>query len=295
MATTVTNEGTKFPAELVSEMFKKANGRSTLAKLSSSKPASFTGNSVMTFQLDGEAAIVGEGMAKPAGSAKLGPVTITPIKFVYQHRVSDEFMKAAEEKQLDYLSAFGDGFAGKIARALDIAAMHGVNPADGAESATVKTKSFDTLVTQTVTYAAATADDNIDDAVLLVQNADGEINGLAMSTAFGSALSKIKANGIAQYPEFRFGANPSAFAGIPSDINGTMAFGGSKDMAIVGDFANAFRWGYADSVPMEIIQYGDPDGLGDLKKMNQVCLRAEAYIGWGILDATSFARIVAAE
>lgn len=73
-----------------------------------------------------------------------------------------------------------------------------------------------------------------------------------------------------------------------------MTFGTSKDMAIVGDFAKAFRWGYAANVPMEIIQYGDPDGLGDLKQQNQIVLRAESYVGWGILDAKSFVRIVTA-
>ena len=42
-------------------------------------------------------------------------------------------------------------------------------------------------------------------------------------------------------------------------------------------------------IPLEIIKYGDPDGAGrDLKRYNEVCLRAEAYIGWGILDAAAF-------
>lgn len=292
MANTITSAASMFPQELVAEMFKKAAGHSSLAKLSASTPIAFKGNEVMTFSLDGEASIVGEGTAKPAGSAVVAPVSIVPVKFVYQHRVSDEFVRASEESQLDYLSAFSEGFAAKIARALDIAAIHGMNPADAKTSTTVSGKSFDTLVTNTVTYAAATADDNIDDAVKLIQDNDGMINGIAMSTAFATALSKIKANNVSQYPEFRFGANPEAFAGIPSDVNNTMAFGGSKDMAIVGDFANAFRWGYAADIPLEVIQYGDPDGLGDLKKQNQVVLRSEAYIGWGILDASAFCRIV---
>ena len=59
----------------------------------------------------------------------------------------------------------------------------------------------------------------------------------------------------------------------------------------MGDFQNAFRWGYAENIPLEIIQYGNPDGLGDLKQTNQIVLRAEAYIGWGILDPASFAII----
>ena len=60
----------------------------------------------------------------------------------------------------------------------------------------------------------------------------------------------------------------------------------------MGDFENAFRWGYADEIPMEVIQYGDPDGQGDLKRTNEVVLRAEAWIGWGILNKDAFARIV---
>lgn len=295
MATLITNMSTLFPHELIPDMFKKAAGHSSLAKLSASQPIAFKGNEVMTFSLDGEASIVGEGVKKPAGSAKIGPVSIVPVKFVYQHRVSDEFVRAGEESQLDYLTAFSDGFAMKIARALDIAAIHGVNPADGVASNAVSGKSFDTLVTNTVTYTAATADDNIDDAVKLIQDNDGVITGIAMATEFASALSKIKANNVSQYPEFRFGANPATFAGIPSDVNNTMAFGTSKDEAIVGDFANAFRWGYAANVPLEIIQYGDPDGQGDLKQQNQIVLRAEAYVGWGILDAASFVRIVKVE
>lgn len=62
---------------------------------------------------------------------------------------------------------------------------------------------------------------------------------------------------------------------------------------MVGDFTNAFKWGYAENIPLEIIEYGDPDGTGrDLKAYNEVLLRAEAYIGWGILDERAFARVV---
>jgi hypothetical protein len=116
-----------------------------------------------------------------------------------------------------------------------------------------------------------------------------------MAPNFASALSKIKANNVSQYPEFRFGQNPDAFGGMGSDVNGTVSFGTSKDMAIVGDFQNAFKWGFAKEIPMEVIEYGDPDGAGqDLKQYNQVYLRAEAYIGWGILDPKSFAKVVTA-
>lgn len=295
MASTLTTQ-LELPKVLVAGMFDKTKGHSTLAKLSGQTPIAFSGSEVMTFNLDGEVSIVGEGAAKPAGSAAFAPVTIVPIKFVYQHRVSDEFIKSGDEARLPYLQAFADGFAKKIARGLDIAAFHGVDPATGTEADSVSAKSFDRLVTSTITYSAAAVDDNIDDAVAVIQGEDGEINGIALAPAAGSALGKLKASGagLYLYPEFRFGANPGSFGGMTADINSTVAFGSSADRAIVGDFQNAFKWGYAEAVPMEIIEYGDPDGLGDLKRYNQVVLRAEAYVGWGILDASSFVRIVSA-
>lgn len=278
--------------ELITEIFSKVKGHSSLAALCGQTPIPFTGTDVMTFSMDGEAELVGEGDSKSPGDAAFTPVTITPVKFVYQHRLTDEFVRMSDEARLPYLQAFGDGFAAKIARALDIAAFHGVNPKTGTDAASIKPKSFDVMVTDTVNYAAATADDNLQDAVAAIQANDGIVTGIAMAPAFGAAMAQIKVNGVRQYPEFMFGANPGALNGMGVDLNGTVNFGSSADRAIVGDFKNAFRWGYAANVPLEVIEYGDPDGQGDLKRKNQVVLRAEAYIGWGILDADSFVRVI---
>lgn len=298
MATRTTAAGANFPAELVAEMFSAVQGHSALAKLSGGRPIPFNGETTMVFSMNGEASIVGEGASKPAGDASVAPKVIKPVKFVYQHRVSDEFVYASEEGKLNYLQTFADGFAKKIARGLDIAAMHGINPADLANASFKATNSFDGQVTNVVTYAAATVDANIDAAIATITAADREVNGLALSPTAGSALAAIKVNGVAQYPEFRFGQNPNAFYGMGSDVNSTVsvtgtATGSDTDHVIVGDFANAFKWGYAKDIPLEVIEYGDPDGLGDLKRTNEVVLRAEAYIGWGILDPASFARVKA--
>ena len=289
---TKTTATTNFPAQLVSEMFNAVQGHSALAKLCASKPIPFAGETVFTFALGGEVSIVGEGANKPAGDATVAPKTIRPVKMVYQHRVSDEFMNASEEGRLPILQAFADGFAKKMARGLDIAALHGLNPADLTAASFRATNSFDGLISNTVTYAAATVDDNINAAVQAVLGGERAVNGIAMSPAAGTALSAIKVNGVAQYPEYRFGQNPDAFYGMTSDVNDTVAkiaTGGKADHVIVGDFQNAFRWGYAKNVPLEVIEFGDPDGQGDLKRTNEVVLRAEAYIGWGVLDAASFA------
>lgn len=291
---TTTTSGTLFKPELVTEMFDKVKGHSTLAKLSGGTPIPFAGIDVFTFSMDGEASIVGEGAEKPEGKAGFDTTTIKPIKFVYQHRLTDEFVKMSEEKQLPYLNAFSDGFAKKMARALDIAAIHGVNPADNQPSDIIGTKSFDGLVTTTIDFNSAAPDDNIDSAVKPIQETDGIVTGIAMAPAFGSALGAMKTtdSNLPIYPEYRFGANPGNFGGMAADINGTVSFGNSKDRAIIGDFANAFRWGYAENVTFKVIEFGDPDGQGDLQRKNQVVLRAECFVGWGILDASSFVRIV---
>ena len=291
---TITKSTNLFPAELVSEVFSKAKGHSSLAKLSGQTPIPFSGNTQMVFAMDGEASIVGEGEQKPAGDASFNPVTITPVKFVYQHRLTDEFVNMSEEQQLPYLQAFADGFAAKIARALDISAFHGVNPSTKTAVSGLATKNFDMATIATVTTTAGKEDEDIDTAVQAITGEDGVVTGIAMAPAFSAALSKIKVNGVVQYPEFRFGQNPEAFYGMASDVNNTVSFGTSKDLAIVGDFQNAFKWGYTENVPCEIIEYGDPDGQGDLKRTNQIVLRAEAYIGWGILDTASFKKIAKA-
>lgn len=291
--TSTKNNVAMFPANLVTEMFNSVVGHSALAKLSGAKPIPFAGETVFTFSMNGEVSIVGEGSNKPAGDADFTPVTIRPIKMVYQHRVSDEFVKLSEEARLPYLEAFADGFSKKMARGLDIAAMHGLNPADLTDASFKATNSFDGLISNKVTYVAATVDDNIDAAIAMVTGAERVVNGIAMSPTAGSDLSKIKVNGVVQYPEYRFGQNPEAFYGMGSDVNATVSkkkSGATKtDHVIVGDFAEAFRWGYAENIPLEVIEYGDPDGQGDLKRTNEVVLRSEAFIGWGILDANSFA------
>jgi HK97 family phage major capsid protein len=289
-----------FNPELTTELFNKVKGASTLAKLSGSEPIPFSGLDVFTFSMDGEASIVGEGQNKPAGEAEFGKVTIAPLKVVYQHRLTDEFVHLANEKRLPYMRAFTDGFSKKIARAVDIMGFHGVNPATGTASALIGTNHFDAAVTATVTYDASQPDENIDSAVQVIQTAGGDISGIAMNPAFGAALGAMKASGtgLPIYPDYRFGGNPGNFGGLRADINNTVSFGAassvaSKDRAVIGDFGKAFRWGYAERITFEVIEFGDPDGQGDLKQQNQVCLRSEAYVGWGILNPASFVRITA--
>ena len=298
MADNSLKQGTLFQPELVKELISKVQGRSVLAKLSSQTPIPFNGVEQFIFSLEGNAQIVGEGQQKGAGKANIESKVIKPLKFLYQARITDEFKYASEEKQLEYLSQFADGFAKKIADAFDIAAIHGLEPKGLTDAIFRDTNSFDGLITTNiVNYAEDKFDDNIDAAVQQIVAKGGEVTGVALSPVGGQSLAKLKVNGVTQYPEFRFGQNPDSFYGMKSDVNKNLTVTGGTaqtDHAIVGDFENRFKWGYAENIPMEIIEYGDPDGAGrDLKAYNEILLRAEAFIGWGILDADAFARVKA--
>lgn len=298
MADNSLKQSTLFKPELVKELISKVQGRSVLAKLSSQTPIPFNGVEQFIFSLEGNAQIVGEGQQKLGGKAIIEPKVIKPLKFVYQARITDEFKYASEEKQLEYLSQFAEGFAKKIADAFDIAAIHGLEPKGLIDATFRDTNSFDGVVTANiVNYAEDKFDDNIDAAVQQIVAKGGEVTGVALSPVGGQSLAKLKVNGVTQYPEFRFGQNPDSFYGMKSDVNKNLTVTGGNaqtDHAIVGDFENRFKWGYAENIPMEIIEYGDPDGAGrDLKAYNEILLRAEAFIGWGILDADAFARVKA--
>ena len=294
---TTLQAGTLFKPELVKELISKVQGTSVLAQLSKQTPIPFNGTEQFIFNLEGAAQIVGEGKKKEAGEAKIESVIIKPLKFVYQARISDEFLRASEEKQIEYMSLFTDGFSKKIAQAFDIAALHGVEPKTLTDATFKATNSFDGLVTtNVVTYAEAKIDENIEDAIQTVIATDNDVTGIAMSPVSARAMSKLKdKNDISRYPQFSFGGKPTEFADHTLQINKNLAKQGGtleKDHVIVGDFENRFKWGYAENMPLEIIKNGDPDGTGrDLKAYNEICLRAEAFIGWGILDATAFARV----
>lgn len=286
------SKGSYFEPELVSDLIDKVKGKSSLAILSQQEAIPFNGQKEFTFTMDSEIDIVAENGKKTHGGISIDPVTIVPLKVEYGARVSDEFLYASEEEQIDIIKAFNDGYAKKLARGIDLMAFHGINPRSGAASAVIGQNHFDSKVTQTVNFDATDPDANIEAAVAMIQGAQGSVSGMAMDPAFSSALAAYKVNGIKQFPELAWGANPGSVNGLPTDINSTVS-NNSDDLVIIGDFANMFQWGYAKQIPFEVIKYGDPDNSGqDLKGYNQVYLRSETYLGWGIMDGNNFARVI---
>lgn len=295
MAEAQLSRGNLFEPHLVSDLFNKVKGKSSLAVLSQQTPIPFNGLKEFTFSMDSEIDIIAENGKKTHGGISLAPRKIVPIKVEYGARVSDEFIYASDEEKINIIKAFNDGFAKKIAKGIDLMAMHGINPRTGQASEIIGSNHFDAQATQTVNFTAETVEDNLETAIAMVQGAENDVSGMVVSTEISSALAKLKVNGVRQYPELKFGANPGTLSGMKFEINKTVKNDTSKDVGIVGDFENAFKWGYAKRIPFEVIKYGDPDNSNkDLKGYNQVYLRAEAYLGWGILDGNAFARLVTA-
>lgn len=295
----VLSKGSLFPPALTDELFNIVRGKSSLARLSEARPLAFRGNAVWTFSMDKEVDLVAENGAKSNGGATMGQVNIVPVKVEYGMRVSDEFKYASEEIRLDYLRAFGEGFASKVARGIDIMAFHGYNPRTGSAASQLATNNFDAVVSNSVT-ATANPDADVTSAIALVEAAEHEVTGMAMAPAFRTALAQTKKatnSNESLFPELAWGSNPSTINGLPVDVNGTVSFNSSTDRAVIGNFRDYFRWGFAREIPIEVIEYGNPDNdaeAGDLKGHNQVYIRGEAYVGWGILVPAAFARIVTA-
>lgn len=294
MSTTL-QKSTYFTPELTNKLFSLVRGKSSLARLSESEPMPFNGETVFTFNFDNEVNLVGESAAKANGGGTIAPVSMVPVKVEYGMRVSDEFKYGAQEIQLQYLQAFADGFAKKVARGLDIMAMHGVNPRTGSSADILTGKSFDAVVTNKVEFDEANVNSNVETAIGMIEAAEHEVTGLAMAPAMKNALAQLKKGSSsyeALYPELGWGAVPGTLNGLPIDSNSTVSFNSNVDRGIVGNFRDYFRWGFSKNIPVEVIEYGDPDNAGrDLKGYNEVYIRGEVYIGWGILVPGAFARI----
>lgn len=293
------SKSTLFPAQLTGELLNLVRGKSSLARLSKQAPIAFNGTEIFTFNFDKEADIVAENGAKGVGGATVEPVSIVPYKIEYGVRVSDEFVYGSEEARIGYLRAFADGFAAKAARAIDIMAFHGLNPRTGQASTVVGTNHFDSKVSQTVTRTSS-ANADVESAIALVQGNEHEVNGMAMSPAFKGALAaQLKSNGDPMFPELAWGSEPDTIKGLPVDTNSTVSFGtNTVDQAVVGNFRDYFRYGIAKDIGIKVIEYGNPDNdaqAGDLQGHNQVYLRGEMYVGYGILVPSAFARIISGE
>ncbi len=284
------------PTTLAAGMWQKVQSGSVLAALSPAAPTQFENSTFMVFDSLPKAEFVAEGANKADSGGGFTTKTTTPHKAHVTMRFNQEVKWADEDHQLGVLRALTDAGSNALARALDLGAIHGINPLTGTAAASITENLTDTTnsveITTAATYAAS-----IDSAVGLVVSDGYAPNGVAYDPTFSYGLATARdGDGRLLNPEFGLNADGGvAYRGLRSasstTVSGRPEAADTTVRGIVGDFS-AFRWGVMKDVGVELIEFGDPDGLGDLKRKNQIALRLEIVYGWAFMDLNAFAKLV---
>jgi hypothetical protein len=294
MATLATSSIT-IPNQILDPWLGKVAYGSAVATLSNSIPMKYGPGSTMTFDI-GEAEYVAEGGQKGQSTVTPTTKTVTPKKFHKTLRFNEEVLWADEDYQLTLVSQILDLIQPSLSRALDFGVFHEINPTGGAVVAAMNGGLTDT--TNSVEIAAAAPYTYIDAADALVL-ADGYVpRDIAIDPSWASAFSTRRGttSEMKLYPNFNLTTATSELDGHRASVSNTVGAIGVAAVAttvkaFVGDFS-AIRWGVQRNIGIERIDYGDPDGAGDLKRNNQVAFRAEVVYGWGISSLDAFAKIV---
>jgi hypothetical protein len=291
--------GLTLPKNIASGLFSKATTGSAVAALSGAEPQQFGETTHMTLTGRPRAELVGEGQDKSSTSAAFGTKVVTPHKFQVTMRFNEEVQWADEDYQLGVLSTLGNEAGLALARALDLGVFHGINPLAGTAAASIVAGDRIGTTTNKVELTTATLgtpDLVIEQAAGLVI-ADGYIpNGIAFDPRYAWTVATARyTDGRKKYPELGFGANITSFEGLQAFSSSTVsgipeASADSGIKAIVGQW-DLLRWGVQRNIPVELIRFGDPDGQGDLKRKNQIALRAEVVYGWGVMDLDGFSTV----
>lgn len=297
MAALITSDF-EIPAEISAGIFEKAQKGSTLAQLSGARPQKFGKQQVFVLTAPPKAELVGEAAQKSPTPASYSSKTVNPFKLQVTMRFSQEVQWADEDTQIGVLQDLASNAGIALGRALDLVGIHKINPLTGTVSELVKEGLIDTK--QLITLVGTKYDEAVEAAAGTVISAGYTPTGIAMDPALSFGLSTMRdTTGRKIYPELGFGQNITNFAGMNAAVSDTVSAKNeisvaSKLLGITGQF-DAFRWGVQRSIGAHLIKYGDPDGLGDLQRSNQVAIRAEIVYGIGIMDSNAFAKIVSGE
>ena len=285
----------EIPNSISQGIFEKAQKGSTLARLSGARPQKFGKQTAWVLTAPPKAEIVAEAGQKSPTPTSYAAKTINPIKLQVTMRFSQEVKWADEDVQIGVLQDLAANAGIALGRALDLVGIHKINPLTGTVSELVNEGLFDT--TQSATLADAKYDQAIEAAAGLIISSGYSPTGIAMDPTLSFGLSTMRdANGRKIYPEIGFGQELSNFEGMTAAVSDTISAkneisAASNLIGIVGQF-DAFRWGVQRSIGAHLIEYGDPDGLGDLQRLNQLAIRAEIVYGIGIMDMKAFTKIV---
>lgn len=285
------------PRSIAAGLFRRAQGGSTVGVLSAAEPMQFGNVDFMTFTTPPRAEYVGEGAAKGSSAVGFAPVTATPKKVQVTLRFNEEVRWADEDYQLGVLQTMGDAAGDALARALDLGVYHGINPLTGTATALIPTGQRLATTTNRVVIGTA-ADLDVEAAAGLIISDQYVPTGIAFDPTYAWTVSTARyEDGRKKYPELGLGVNVTAFEGLRASTSSTVSAQPEATdtgvRAVIGQW-DLLRWGVQRRVPVQLIEFGDPDGQGDLKRNNQIALRTEVVYGWGVMDLNGFAVIATA-
>ena len=286
-ATNTTN--IKLPVEIAKDLVSKVADTSVIQTLSASSPAIFANRASILFTQDPEAEIVGESTQHSSQTVGLKPVDHIIKKLSVTVRFSNEVQWADEDSKLQIVDAIVDKSAAALGRGLDYLVFHALNPATGMAASGL------TALTAGATAVTATTDPAADlDALADAVDPGYSISGIGLSKAYASSLRKVrvKNTGLRMFPEIPINLNTGVVDGLAAatsnTVSGALAKTATKVLAVMGDF-NLIKWGIVRDINIETIETGDPDGLGDLKRLGQIAYRAEVVYSYAVIDPKGFA------
>lgn len=276
------------------ETWRKNIRGGVLAKLTPGEPDLKVGKTDhFTFTGTPKAELVSESGNKSSQDGTPTKKTVATYKVQITYRMSNEVQWEDEDYQTQITENLVANAATAISRALDLLAIHGINPATGTTGTVTeylrKSGNGVPVVTRT-----ADANHDIEALAGALQGSGYVATGVAFDPIYAGALARTETSqGIKRYPELGLGFGFENFQGLQAAASDTvsgrqeLSSGATLD-AIMADF-NAFKWGIARDMPLELIEFGDPDGNGDLKRTNEIAIRAESVIGFGFMDYAAFA------
>jgi hypothetical protein len=267
-----------------------------ISKLTNRLPQVMIGDTEY-FDLSGrtKGEVVGEAAVKSPTPTAHPLRHIKTVKLQYTERFSDEFLVFNDQKKLNIINELAAKWMGSdFQRDLDTIVIHGINPLSGQLSTVVSdyiTKAGSSILVPSTGTTADAINTDLKTAIADIADEFGA-NGIAFSNTAAAKLAGLKtAAGAPVYPSLgSFGLNVESFEGLKAAASKEVGeYNGVQ--AIVGDW-DALRWGIAAEFPVDLIQYGDPDGQGDLRRYNQVALRYEVIFGFGIANPDALAVIM---
>lgn len=286
------NTGLTIPTSSLGRIEDRTKNASVLASLSPERPSLYGNVQAVRMSQKPRAEIVAEGGDKSSSDVAWTSVVAQPVKVQTTVRMTDEVRWADQDHKLLIVDSLVDSIGESIGRAVDLIGIHGINPATGLAATSVT--SFLNQTTQRTTAADAPTDELVA-AVGSVFGSNYSPTGVGLDGGYAFNLATEQyADGRDRNPGMGFGDTTTNWRGLTvaqsNTVSGQPEAADTLLRALVGDFTQV-QWGYQRNIPISVIEYGDPDGNGDLQRSNEIAYRAEAVIYVAVFDLNAFAAV----